>query len=286
MDWVGRKSLSFSFADLVTNGVIEWAAIDELPGGSGLNFAHFAYEEGYVPLLLGKIGADSAGAFIKNWLKEYSLDDGIFETAECGTGKAFIIRDKSDIRFLVNNQPNANTELSPADINQFSTEIITTPILYISGYCAMYPDVPRKAALDRAVEIAQQDSQKWLVFDVVPHQIYNIYNFAKFLDLTRHVNILISEVATMRRFLGLGDRSEKITAQEVNQTAHKLTDYYPNFILRYGPSGCDYEYIWNGQTRQGIYNDTDHKLAADKRGFGDRLTIKALKDYFNLKPRN
>jgi sugar/nucleoside kinase (ribokinase family) len=287
LDWVGRKPLSFAFADLLTNGVIEWTDIDEFPGGSGLNFARFSLDEGYQPLLIGKIGADPAGIFIESWIKQYGIDPhGLIKAAGCGTGKAFIIRDTNDIRFLVNNQPNANSEFSAADVNRFAAEIIAAPMLYISGYCSMLPSAPRRAAMDRAIEIAQQDARKLLVFDVVPHQIYKIYDFDQFLKMTRSVNILISEVATMRRYLGLGDRSEIITSQEVEQTAEKLTAYYPNFILRYGPSGCDQEYIWNGNCREGCFKTTGHINAIDKRGFGDRIAIKTLREHFDFKPQS
>lgn len=284
LDWRGRKTLSFPFSELVVNGIIEWTPIDELPGGSGLNFARFAHEEGYKPLLLGKVGNDPAGEFIREWLQQCGLESGILTATSLGTGKAFIVRDKNGIRFLVNNEPNANQALSVSDVEQYADVIVSCHILYISGYCTMYPEAPRKLATEKAIELARTGPKTCIVFDVVPHQFYRIYTFSQFRDLTSEVDILISEVATMRRFLGMGYKDETLARYEAEETAEKLAEFYNHFILRFGPSGCDEQVVWNAQSQKLIWEETGHNQTSDKRGYGDRLAIRAIREVFKLAP--
>jgi sugar/nucleoside kinase (ribokinase family) len=67
------QSLPFKFSELIENVAIGWEDIYEIPGGSGLNFCVFAQKEGYRPMLLSKVGKDTAGTFITNWLKTKNI---------------------------------------------------------------------------------------------------------------------------------------------------------------------------------------------------------------------
>lgn len=283
LDWVCRGDLAYTFASLASNGVIEWREIDELPGGSGLNFANFARRDGYRTFLIGKLGQDPAGDFLGRWLEANQLAEGVC-TSTLRTGKAFIARDKNDVRFLVNNKPNSNGDLSIEDVNQFADIISRAQVLYISGYCVMNPKDPRTRATRRALEVARRGGQTRIIFDVVPHQIYNIYSFDEFKELLGRVDILISEVATVRRFLGLGDKHETITKSMVEEALRLLKDHYPAAILRFGPSGCDYQAICDGE--QVVFEETGHAQAQDKRGHGDRMALRAFRSTFGIHPKN
>jgi len=285
LDWYALEHLPFRFSDLLVNGIIEWKRIAELPGGSGLNFACFAQEIGYRPLLLGKIGADPSGQFIYSWLEKRFLERGLIVDDQLSTGKAFIVRDAHDIRFLVNNTPNANRALSVADIEHYSDAIMGCQLLYISGYCMMEPAAPRAQATLRAMGLANSNPKVSIVFDVVPHQFYRIYTeFSQFLEITKQVDILVSEVSTMRRFLKLGDRDEIITPALAEETVEELKPFYNRFVLRYGPSGCDEQVIYDGQSKRLLWETTQHSSVQDKRGYGDRLLLKTLREVFDLGP--
>ncbi len=285
LDWYSTNLLSFAFSELVTNGVIEWTSIDELPGGSGLNYADFAKQMGYTTFLLGKIGDDVAGQFICDGLQKNGIELGLSKDPVLTTGKAFIVRDKNDIRFLVNNMPNANQSLSISDVEKYADIISNAQMLYVSGYCLMTSDVPRIEATLKAFEMAHQ-SQTQIIFDVVPHEIYKIYDFDKFRELTNKVDIFISDVSTMRRFLKLGDRSEQVTQLLAEETAELLhQEGYDKFMLRLGPSGIDFQGNWDySQSPQAIWWETEHSRLEDKRGYGDKLAIKALRDIYKFEP--
>jgi sugar/nucleoside kinase (ribokinase family) len=291
LDWCSRGLLSFPFAELaVSEGVVregfEWAPIDEMPGGSGLNFARFAQEMGYAAILLGKIGDDPTGRFIYEWLQQRRLEAGVSVSTSLSTGKAFIARDKNDIRLLVNNAPNANRALSVSDVEQHADVITSCRILYVSGYCLMDPQAPRAKATLKAMKLAHKGGQAHIVFDVVPHRFYKIYQSSKFRDLLAEIDILISGVPTIRRLLNMGVPSEKITRPVVRETVKRLSESCDRFCLRFGSSGCDEQVIWDAQGQNLTWEETRHNQTLDKRGYGDRLTVRLLKDFFNILPTN
>lgn len=133
------------------------------------------------------------------------------------------------------------------------------------------------------MRIAGESNHAKLVFDVVPYRIYETYTLEEFLELTMSVDILISEVATIRRFLGLGDRNEKIDNTTVEETAKTLTERskFRNVVLRYGHSGCDKQYVLkNGSLSEAPHPD-DHnaQTAAGMTGFGDKMTLELLRKW-------
>jgi sugar/nucleoside kinase (ribokinase family) len=283
MDYVVAHDLPFPLSSLVQNGLIHWEEIDEKPGGSGLNFCVFATEAGYHSLMLGKTGQDMAGTSITQWLKAQGVAIPLGWTSDLPTGKALIMRDSANIRLVINNKNNANHALSPADIQAAQRAISGCRVLYISGYCIKEPAARRYQATLQAMATAKAAPHApMVVFDVVPHRIYEKFSFEQFRDCTRHVDILISEVATMRRFLGLGNKLENIDGIMANDTAERLKVFYPRLMLRFGPSGCDEEILVDQQTGRHLHHETGHNQVADKRGFGDRLTLSALRDFYHV----
>ncbi|MGA7194098.1 MAG: carbohydrate kinase family protein [Anaerolineales bacterium] len=285
LDYIIGSNLPFKFSSLVENGVIYWEEINEIPGGSGLNFCAFAKKEGYRSLLLSKVGNDTAGFFITNWLNNNNISIASHWTADRPTGKAIIVRDNSDIRLLINNKDNANQLLSLEDIEEHKNDIISCQILYISGYCISDTSAPRFQATLKAMEYAKQanfSNSPIIVFDVVPHKIYEKMTFNEFLSYTKNVDILISEVATIRRFLNLGSKLEVVDYNMAEDTMKQIALYYSRLILRFGPTGCDEQILWDKNTNNLLYNETGHKIADDKRGFGDLLTLRSLQNFFHI----
>jgi sugar/nucleoside kinase (ribokinase family) len=288
LDWSATGLLPFPFTGLRENGVIVWMPIAELPGGSGLNFAAFSQQAGYQPLLLGRVGDDIAGRFLVSWLAEKGIASAVSVDPSARTGKAMIVRDGSDIRLLVNNSENANALLSQMDVEAHREALTHCTVLYISGYCLQDRAADRFGATLRAMELASQaevPEPPVIVFDVVPHRIYDMYSFEEFKGFTEKVDILVSEVATMRRFLDLGSRDERIDQRIAMGTVELLKPHYRRFILRYGPSGCDEQILWDGNSGDLRHEETYHREAKDKRGFGDLLVIRALRDFFAVLPQ-
>lgn len=285
LDFVVHNNLPFSFRSLVSNGVIHWDEIKEIPGGSGLNFCSFASEAGYQSLIISKVGDDYAGQIITEWLKQKKIAFPDQWHTAAATGKAWIMRDKADIRLLVNNNRNANHCLDINDIEENKDAINSCKVLYVSGYAISEPDTPRYKSALYAMEYAKSaPMQPVIVFDVVPHRIYEKFSFGQFLKHIKNVDIVISEVATIRRFLDLGTKTERIDEKMALETAQQFCNYYNRFMLRYGPSGCDRQILFD-KLNNGFHDDeTGHNLASDKRGLGDKLALIALRDFFRVLP--
>jgi len=285
LDLVVSHNLPFPFSSLTENGVIYWEEVDEIPGGSGLNFCVFAEEAGYQSLLLSKAGEDAAGVIITKWLKQKKIALPPNWIAPCPTGKALIMRDSSDIRLLINNKHNANHMLDMKDIDENRDALAACRVLYISGYAISDPQTLRYKAALQAMEYARSSpTHPVVVLDVVPHRIYDKFTFSQFRELTQNVDIFISEVATMRRFLGLGIKSETIDDNMAMDTAEHISQLYKRIVLRFGLSGCDKQILIDNNTGQFSCNETGHNIAKDKRGFGDRLALNSLRDFFKVLP--
>ena len=283
LDWLVQRQLPFAFVDFGDVDRMAWLPIEKIMGGSGLNFARFAKQAGYRPLLLGKVGNDLEGSFILSQLQAESLAPGVRNDEQHPTGLAIIARDHHDIRLLVNNETNANQYLSVHDVRAYQAEIEASKLLYLSGYCFMNPDLPRTDAACEAIRIAKKSENTHIVFDVVPHKFYLIKaydNFEKFLNLTRDVDVLISETSTLRRILGLGEKSEQITKLMVEETLEYLKPNYSQLILRWG--SCDHQVVWDANNQKEVWGDTGHRDAEDKRGFGDKLALQVLREVCNL----
>ena len=286
LDYIVAHNLPISFSSLTENGIVCWEEVNEIPGGSGLNFCVFAKDVGYRSLLLAKVGEDDVGRVIKKWLKHKKIMIPLHLIAQSSTGKAIILRDSSDIRLLINNKQNANHLLDLADVDENEVAIASSRVLYVSGYAISELQVPRYKATLRAMEYAKKSpAHPIVVFDVVPHRIYERFTFTEFREHTQNADIIISEVATIRRFLGLGSRSETIDENLAKDTAEQISQFYDRLILRFGDSGCDKQIMVDKSIGRFHYEDTGYFRATDKRGFGDRLTLIALRDFFEVLPK-
>jgi len=288
LDTVVTQFLPYEFGTITSNR-LTFAPIEETYGGSGLIFCLQALDFGFSTFLLSKIGHDLSGKTIQEELSRHPLIAFPQELGSASpTGHAIIIRDQAQVRLLVNNDDNANFQLSPADVTRFDQEIAACKVLHISGYCLNRKDTPRFQATLQAMQTARASRNKnkpVIILDVVPHRIYEQFSFLEFYEITRSVDILVSEVATLRRFLGLGDRSETIDTDLAHETVKAASQYYDNLILRFGPSGCDQQIAWQKQDQSlEFIDDTGHALLnpGQQRGFGDALTLKALRDFFHI----
>jgi len=283
LDYVVANNLSFPYSSLKENGLIYWEEIQKIPGCSGLNFCIYAKQAGFRSFLLSKVGNDTAGEVVTSWLEQERVALPSTWTTTYPTGKALVMRDSSDIRLLINNKLNANHFLNLDDIRANKGAIADCRVLYISGYNISETQMPRYEATLQAMDYAKSiTNPPVVVFDVVPHRIYERLTFDQFRECTQYVDILISEVATARRFLGLGSKLEFIDEEIARNTAIQMNEYYAKLVLRYGPSGCDKQILIDKETRQISFEETHHDLQADKRGFGDKLAITALRDFFRI----
>ena len=285
LDW-SSDYLSFPFNALhERQNRSEWTSIEESPGGSGLRFAYCAQEAGYSAFLIGKLGSDSAGRSILEWLEHRKIENGITVTQGAKTGRVFMTYDKEGTRLLIANHSNANGELSVSEIEQYKKIISNSEALFVSGHCFREPYSSRVEATLTAMEIAYQNNS-CIIFDLVPHEFYKIYpDFSQFRQLTEHVSILISEVPTIRRILGLGNPKEEISRSIVEETASALKPLYSGFILRYGLYNLSTQLVWDTQKPAPVFQEFDVPKKG-RSGFGEKVALQTLSDVFGFRSKS
>lgn len=154
----------------------------------------------------------------------------------------------------------------------------------------MHPNAPRFSATKKAINIAISNSTP-IVLDIVPHEFYKYYT-DDFWKLVKDIHIVISEVATLRRYISMdekgtwGDKNEIITDDIAIDTANALMKNYDlhNMILRYGQSGCDNQIVCVNAEIKNIERNLHEKNLNDTRGLGDKLALQALINDFDFLP--
>jgi sugar/nucleoside kinase (ribokinase family) len=224
-----------------------------------------------------------AGAMLRDFLERHSIDSIRGFTAGTSTGRALIIRDANDVRLVVNSDYSANHALSVTEVDDYLSVVSSCTVLFVSGYALSRSESPCFAAIEHLMCATAQASKPRpvTVFDVVPHRLYERMTFERFRELTAGIDILVSEVATMRRFLSLGARTEEIDDAMARDAAVRLAAYYSGLVLRFGPSGCDRELLRDSTGREWM-RDTGHASSCNKVGFGDRMLLSALEDFFGV----
>lgn len=279
LDCCVTESLDLAFTDLNMNGVVEWHNIEEKAGGTGLNFARFCVEEGLRPFVVGSIGDDLAGKYLREFFEARMISVYLKRSAK-KSGRAIVVRDSQDVRLLIDNWPNANADLDVGDIEDISQIIKASRVLYVSGFVVRHHGSRRASAAVRAMELAKEAGNA-VVLDVVPHQVHKAQTFLQYREYLQFADVFVAEASTMRRFLGIGDPREEIEEDSARETACLLQEEFERFVLRFGPSGCDFEVLVDRSKGKGaVVRATEHAQKHDKRGFGDKLIIESLRNYF------
>jgi sugar/nucleoside kinase (ribokinase family) len=249
--------------------------IDEALGGAGFNFAKQAKRVGFRPLLICAVGGDVTGRIIELLLHALDFDARPLHKPNAATGRGVILWDAKRTRLMIFNHPNANDEITEDDIEKYTRALLKCKAIYVTGYCIADRQTPRAAAVRKVVRLARTDPSIRVILDLVPHDLQKIYrNFDELNTAASGIDILISEVATVRRMLDLGTRNEVVTAEMATETANFLARRFPTFILRFGPDGSNNQLIWDRGKL--TCEPTGYPNVEQKIGFGDILAAEAL----------
>jgi sugar/nucleoside kinase (ribokinase family) len=285
LDWCVDSTLSVSFTD-INQDIDEHITLNELPGGTGLNFARYAKEEGFTPLLLGKVGNDPAGNYLRQWLTQNGLNEGVDVETFASTLKVFIAHDNLGRRLLVADRNNANKHLSENDVLHYEHVLSSCKLVYISGTCLTDRNAPRLKAVKKAITLARSAKGAKIVFDVVPHDLFKIYSDVTWLvNFIQEMDIIVSQMATIRRLLGLGKAGELVSRNIAEETIEAFSNYSDSFVFYFGDRNANWQVSYNGQKNQVLWEETDFVAATDKRGYGDRIALRALRKGFGIEPR-
>lgn len=252
-----------------------------MAGGTGVIAALGASKQGFFPVsLIGKVGTissngqpDTAGKFIIDVLRNENVQMCLSKDDQHPTGTTMITYFSEDARLLVADR-GANDSFTMKDVSPYLLEIIAqSDILFVSGF--MLVESVQAQAVIRLMKEARSH-HKLVILDVVPHSIYKFVDSPTFGEYTKFVNVLISEIATVRRLFSSIESYDLQT--QVDEIAENLLKDYDAVILR--PSNL-YQYVYD---KQGFvfggptgYNDKDQE---GQRGYLDLAAIQLIKEHY------
>jgi len=250
-------------------------------GGSAANLALAARKLFSTVNVIGRVGADILGEHIARRFADAGVNLLCAPLSGESTGVSLYVRDASTEhplgnRLLIINK-GANRLVDVAEIERNRSAIGSSNCLFVDGYC--FVDEPRRGAAERALDIAAE-AGVLVAFDLVPHDAYRIFALDEASRWLKKADVIIAEVRTIRRLLGLESDDEVSDAKLVHETFKVLQDTFGEkyFNLRFGAGNIDQSLLCRPgrapELRWNRYVETD-----EPRGFGDRLSAVELAEY-------
>lgn len=233
-------------------------------GGGGSIFAIAAKNAGFKSYLIGKVGNDPFGSFVKECLEQNGVIFLISVDTQMDTGKVIVLRDANDRKAMISHR-GANVNLGANEINREVIEKCN--LLYVSGYALL--EAPQSKASLEAIKIAKKRGV-FVTLDVVHHRVFSMKLCEDYLECLSLVDSIVLELGTARKMLNNYNDSETTIIKN-------LLESYELVILR--PDNdiqiiASHSYIKSMATK---YSQTENKV-----GYLDKITAKTLFDYINL----
>lgn len=262
-----------TFNDL-NRDVLTYSPLRVETGGSAWNFALAACEAFERVNLMAKVGNDLPGELVLQAVASSSVHSLIEMTENAPTGCALYLRDGSKAvqrghRLLVVDR-GANRCIDVAYIERHAPEIRASSVLFLDGYCFL--ERTAREASELAMEIARKGGAS-VAFDLVPHDAQSHFSSEDIMRWIATSDLLIAEVRTIRRVIGLEADEEVLDREVALETLARLRPRFPrtSFHLRFGPGNIEYSLV--AETPDEAVIRTNNYLAASQtRGFGDRLS--------------
>jgi ribokinase len=116
-------------------GDSEISVLERHPGGSAANFAVAMVRLGISSGLIGKVGSDEAGGFLRDGLKREGVDVSYLKQGDGTTGTIFVLVDRSGQRTMLSFR-GVNVKLLPEEIPR--KYIADSRLLHVSGYSLVH----------------------------------------------------------------------------------------------------------------------------------------------------
>jgi sugar/nucleoside kinase (ribokinase family) len=198
---------SLSLLDPLANGddVTIYAGTGLAVGGSAWQFARAILDGTQTePVVLAAVGADPAGATVREALRQAGLRvDGVPEVAGATTGVSSLTYFEHRQRLMVFPSRHANHELSAADAMEVLSTLPSDQVAcaWLSGH-ALLDERSARRATTVAVCAWTRHHGVPLVLDLVPHDFAGaVGSLARVEDLIGPIDGLVGELGTLR---GLG----------------------------------------------------------------------------------
>lgn len=246
------------------------------PAGTAASFALAAVSFFERVYLFGRVGDDEIAAAILKELGHPAITLHVARDHAKPSRIVLIMREGSagtkGRRVMVAREDVANSRLTDEDLSGLHDGRVSADVLLLDGYS--YLAEPARSSVSRAASRVASEGGR-VAFDIVPHDLYAYWTLDELLAMIEPAFILVAEVFTLQRFLGLP--GEACTDDDVRRLVPQLRESFGSctLMLRYGVGRIDRSLVvWrDGSTR---LRGTGYTDIADPAGFGDRLTAAEL----------
>jgi sugar/nucleoside kinase (ribokinase family) len=273
-------TLDASFASL-DRDCLTYRAVKTCVGGTAANLALAAKNFFGSVNVIGRVGADPFGELIVNGFAEQNVHFLCSPLDDKSTGLALYVRDATTanamgVRLLVIDR-GANPFIDVDEIEKHIEAIQTSDVFFVDGYCFLQQ--PRRQAAERAVQMAH-DARVLVAFDLVPHDAHRFFSFDEVRPWLDQVDVIITEVRTIRRLMGLVSEDEVHDPELVRDTLELLkAEFYQKYIqLRFGVGNIE-ETLHSRPGRMPELRVNHYIDTPEPRGFGDRLSASEIAEY-------
>jgi len=251
------------------------------PGGAAMNFALAATGRFSGVNILGRVGNDAFSQVVLGAALSGGVRPFIEKSDTLPTGTAIYVRDSSTtvhrgVRLLVVDR-GANRSVDTDYIERHAATISNSSLFFVDGYSFL--EQPRRAAAEAAMRIARAGGAQ-VALDLVPHDAHLFFKFSDVACWVKSADLLIAEVRTVRRIMGLASDDEVHDPAIAHETLEAARRSFPGtaFHLRFGVGNIGNSLI--GEVgHEPVLRTTGYSGTKEPRGFGDRLSAVDLADY-------
>jgi sugar/nucleoside kinase (ribokinase family) len=260
-----------------------------IPGGNAFNAARAFARAGFECVVIGSVGADPHGDFLRDALLREGLENVVAVDSAHATGVCHIVYERAD------RYENQIRILKQHHANRYDSA-------FIGAAMAAKNAAPGDIAFTTAVVLARQGLTSArnltatiqrhgakMILDVVPHDLYRRATAADLSNAFASPVLMIAELETLTRLAGW---NRHIELPDDDDWRKLLSVFGAEILaLRYGFGHIGKEAVRRRASSSGgavvLKPDADTGYAAlaeplEKRGFGDRLTAKLLRDVARL----
>jgi sugar/nucleoside kinase (ribokinase family) len=268
------------FIQIIKDSLI-YSDITVSAGGTAANFALEAVSHFRTVNLLGHLGNDVFGSFVRDTLVQQGIHVCCEQSPDTKTAVAIYLRDVSNfatngVRLLLVDR-GANRLHNVRQVERYRATICQSDLFYADGYCLM--EEPRRSATLYAMTLAHT-SNVVVAFDLVPHDAYRYFSLDDFKQWVQLMDVLIVEVRGIRAMLGLPWEEEIHDPQKAYDTWAVFEEKFPgkDVYLQFGAGNID-ESLLCRSGHMPEWRANGYVGNSKPRGFGDRLAAANLAAY-------
>ena len=249
-----------------------------LPGGTAYNAATAFSQQGFIPLIVGRVGDDAPGRFLIEHVERTRIDSLIEFDYKRPTASRFLSYSEGlkHVDRPVHRSKETANDYDARFLARALRAIRPTPndLLFVPTHFLARQDF----ALARSFAEVLAKSQLRLILDLVPHALYNRLSGFELAGLIRGMpRVLISELRTLEGLFAQHQIQAETVEPFVDLVCQKLQPGI--LVLRYGFADIEYQVAWSF-SKDGSLAVLEPPRATgyqelpsenERRGFGDRL---------------